>query len=226
MLTLFIDSLQSLDNNLFLFFNGFHNQYWDSVNMLLTSKFIWVPLYLSLIVSLLATRRLNTALFFAASIMLMIAVTDFSISTTIRPFLGRLRPSHPDNPISLLAHNVDGYKGGTYGFPSLHSTNSFALAVFIALVARNKAFTIFIVTWAIVHSYTRLYLGVHYPGDLFVGAIIGSLVGWGFYNLSLVVRRRFTDDSGHIIHKQRYNPWYLPIIIGILTVAGALLVSI
>ena len=72
---------------------------------------------------------------------------------------------------------VDDYRGGSYGFPSCHSANSFALASFMALLVANSGFRIFIFTWALLNSYTRLYLGVHYPGDLLTGAIIGSVFG-------------------------------------------------
>ena len=90
----------------------------------------------------------------------------------------RLRPSNLSNPLSELTHIVNGYRGGSYGFPSCHAANSFALAVFAATMLRQRSFTIFILLWAVINCYSRVYLGVHYPGDLLVGAIIGSLIGY------------------------------------------------
>lgn len=89
----------------------------------------------------------------------------------------RLRPSNPENPLSEMVHIVGGYRGGSYGFPSCHAANSFALASFLTLLFANRKLSLFIFAWAVLNSYSRVYLGVHYPGDLLVGAIIGTAAG-------------------------------------------------
>lgn len=89
----------------------------------------------------------------------------------------RLRPSNPENPLSEMVHIVGGYRGGSYGFPSCHAANSFALASFLILLFANRKLSLFIFAWAVLNSYSRVYLGVHYPGDLLVGAIIGTAAG-------------------------------------------------
>lgn len=88
-----------------------------------------------------------------------------------------LRPSNPENPLSEMVHIVGGYRGGSYGFPSCHAANSFALASFLILLFANRKLSLFIFVWAVLNSYSRVYLGVHYPGDLLVGAIIGTAAG-------------------------------------------------
>lgn len=98
-------------------------------------------------------------------------------ATLIRPEVCRLRPSNPSNPLSEMVHIVGGYRGGSYGFPSCHAANSFALASFLTLLFANRKLSLFIFAWAVLNSYSRLYLGVHYPGDLLVGAIIGTAAG-------------------------------------------------
>lgn len=100
-----------------------------------------------------------------------------SCATLIRPEVCRLRPSNPENPLSEMVHIVGGYRGGSYGFPSCHAANSFALASFLTLLFANRKLSLFIFAWAVLNSYSRVYLGVHYPGDLLVGAIIGTAVG-------------------------------------------------
>ena len=75
-------------------------------------------------------------------------------------------------------HVVNGYRGGRYGFPSCHAANTFALAMFMSLVFRNKRFSVMMFSWAIVVSYSRMYLGVHYFGDVFVGTAIGIAIGF------------------------------------------------
>ena len=92
---------------------------------------------------------------------------------------------------------VNNYRGGPYGFPSCHSANSFALATFLTFLTRRRKLAIFIFGWAILNSYTRLYLGVHYPGDLIVGAIIGSLIGWACCRLSIYVDKNFAGNAAH-----------------------------
>lgn len=100
-----------------------------------------------------------------------------SVCTLIRPEVCRLRPSNPENPLSEMVHIVGGYRGGSYGFPSCHAANSFALASFLTLLFANRKLSLFIFAWAVLNSYSRVYLGVHYPGDLLVGAIIGTAAG-------------------------------------------------
>lgn len=86
-------------------------------------------------------------------------------------------PLQSRNPLSEMVHIVWGYRGGSYGFPSCHAANSFALASFLILLFANRKLSLFIFAWAVLNSYSRVYLGVHHPGDLLVGAIIGTAAG-------------------------------------------------
>lgn len=231
MLTCTIDILQQLlvlDDRVFLFFNGFHSSYFDALMMMLTGKFIWVPLYAAMAAALFMSRRVAAALMLLVGVGLVIAITDYSIASWIRPYFCRLRPSNPDNPVSVMGHVVDGYRGGDYGFPSCHAANSFALAVFMSLVARRRLFTWFIFLWAVLHSYTRLYLGVHYPGDLIVGTLYGSLIGAVIYMLLRLV----PFGGKQLIHIDRnetiwiVRPWTWPVVTGVATVAVAAIVAV
>ena len=161
-----IDFLNQLDTQIFLTFNGLHSDFFDSFMKLFTGRFIWIPMYVAI-----------AALILSVAIGAAIALTDQTCATFIRPAVERLRPSNPENPLSQLVYTVGGYRGGSYGFPSCHSANSFALAVFVCCLFPRKRITLFILAWAALNSYTRLYLGVHYPGDLLVGAVIGSAYG-------------------------------------------------
>lgn len=89
----------------------------------------------------------------------------------------RFRPSH--NPeLEGLVHIVNGYRGGDYGFISSHAANTFALAVALSHFLKKKFryFPFFIFSWAALVSYSRIYLGVHYPGDVICGAMFGSVI--------------------------------------------------
>lgn len=176
-----IEYLNQLDSTVFLFFNGMHAPFFDKFMMLCTGRFIWIPMYATILFILFKTFKPKMVLVYVAAIVLAITLTDQTCATVIRPIVERLRPSNPDNPLSAYAHLVNGYRGGAYGFPSCHSANSFALAVFMGCLIGRRRFSMFIFGWAILNSYSRLYLGVHYPGDLLVGAVIGSAYGYGCY---------------------------------------------
>lgn len=169
-----IETLNQIDTQLFLFFNGMHCEFFDHFMKMFTMKFIWVPMYATILFVLIRMYDWRRALIFTLAIVLSIVLADQVCATFIRPEVERLRPSNPDNPLSAFVHIVDGYRGGSYGFPSCHGANSFALATILALVIRRRRIIMFAMAWAAINSYSRLYLGVHYPGDLLVGAIIGA----------------------------------------------------
>lgn len=172
-----LSSLVDVDTSVFLFFNGMHAPFWDSFMSMYSGRFIWVPMYATVLFLLYRSFGWRTATIYLLAIVLTITIADQVCATFIRPEIARLRPSNLDNPLSTLTQVVNGYRGGSYGFPSCHAANSAAFAAFMVAMVRLRKFTLFIVIWAIVNCYTRVYLGVHYPGDLLVGAIIGSAVG-------------------------------------------------
>ena len=85
---------------------------------------------------------------------------------------------------------MKGYCGGKYGFVSSHASNSFMVAVFSLLMIRRKWFSYSMVIWALIVGYSRIYLGVHYPGDVICGSLLGIIVGWGVYKLYEVTDSR------------------------------------
>lgn len=197
-----IEYLNQLDTSVLLFFNGMHSPFFDRFMMLCTGRFIWIPMYVTILFILLKSFRPKLVLLYAVAIALAITLTDQTCSSLIRPLVERMRPSNIENPLSAYLHIVDGYRGGRYGFPSCHAANSFALAVFIVCLVRRWRLAIFIFGWAVLNSYSRLYLGVHYPGDLLVGAMIGSAFGYLCYRLTLL----FNTASGGIVTSSCRTP--------------------
>lgn len=179
-----LDFLIDIDTQILLFFNGLHCSFFDYFMKAFTGKLIWVPMYATMLYILFRRFGWKVALCFTIGIACAIALADQIGASMIRPAVERYRPSNINNPIHTLVHIVDGYRGGRYGFPSCHAANSFALATFLSLLFAKRRFTLFIFIWAITTAYSRLYLGVHYPGDLFVGALIGSASGWLSYRIS------------------------------------------
>lgn len=143
-----------------------------------SGKWVWIPMYASILFLLLKNYRWRQTAVIVVCIAMAILLADQISGTLIRPVVERMRPANLANPISQFVHIVDGYRGGLYGFPSCHAANSFALAMFLAAFFANRQLSLAFFAWAAVNSYSRIYLGVHYPGDLIVGAAIGMSIGW------------------------------------------------
>ena len=225
-----IDYLIQTDTNVFLWLNSQHNLFWDVVMKMASGKIIWGGLYLALVYALWRAYGWRVALVTLLSAALCVLLADQLTATLMRPYFARLRPANLENPISPLVHIVDGYRAGRYGFPSSHASNTFAIATFLSLVLRRKRFTLFIYFWALLNCYSRIYLGVHYTGDILVGLIIGTLIGAivyvvyrfasfqiGFYNDLRRGDRFMSANIGKVSFF--FRPIDVPITIGLLTVA-------
>lgn len=186
----FILWLSDIDARLLLIVNGAHSLFFDSVMWCISGRWIWIPFYVVLAYLLFRRMSWKRASICLVTIGLIILAADQTCATLIRPEIGRLRPANLNNPLSSFVHVVNGYRGGRYGFPSCHAANTFALAVFMSLVIRHKWFTVMMFSWAFVVSYSRMYLGVHYFGDLFCGVTIGSLFAVLFYYLQNYLFKR------------------------------------
>lgn len=193
-----IEYIADIDTKVFLALNGMHTPRLDPVMWVLTGKFTWVPLYALLLWWLYKRFQWRQATVYLLAVIFTIVVADQVCGGALRGCIGRLRPANLDNPISHMVHIVNDYRGGSFGFPSCHGANSFGLAVIMSLIMKRRWFTLCILAWAVLNSYTRLYLGVHYPGDIIIGATIGSLMGWGMYRLAQWVIDRWlkADNTG------------------------------
>ena len=178
-----LETLQQLDQQLLLTLNGLNSPYWDSFMWLFTGRFIWIPMYATILYILCKNINVYVTLLTAVAIALTITYADQLCATWIRPAVERLRPSNLNNPLSDFVHIVNGKRGGSYGFPSCHASNSFGLAFFLLFFFRQRWLSIFILCWAVLNCYTRIYLGVHYPGDLLAGMFVGLSGALIFYYL-------------------------------------------
>lgn len=156
--------------------NSLHCAAMDPVMYALSGRFFWIPLYVLLAVVLVRRAGWRNGCMSLLLIALTVTLADQICASLLRPHFARMRPSNPDNPLSRHIHTVNGYRGGRYGFPSCHGANTFALAVYLARTTLRRTGACLMLLWAVAVSYTRIYLGVHYPGDLAVGASIGSAV--------------------------------------------------
>lgn len=216
-MTALINALQeavNADTGLFFFINRMHNTYFDYFMSAYSGRWIWIPMYASILYVMLRNFHWKVTLLCMVAIALTITFADQVCATWIRPFVERLRPANPENPISEMVHVVNNYRGGRYGFPSCHAANTFGLAFFIFFLFRKRWLTLFIMVWALLTCYSRVYLGVHYPGDLLAGALVGAIGAWLIY--SLFAKVSGYTRSGHVVHL------YAPALVGGLTVVGLL----
>ncbi len=181
-----IETLTSLDNQILLFFNSNHSPFMDEFMSLITGKWIWIPFYLILIDMLFKKLGPKYAALTLAAVVIAIVMTDQICASVLRPYIARLRPCNPDNPIFEAITLVKNIHPGSYSWPSCHAANTFALATLLSCVMRSRKFTIMIFSWAIIVSISRLYCGVHYPTDILCGAAFGSV--FGYLSLMLVSR--------------------------------------
>lgn len=194
-----LQKILEVDTNWFLYFNSFHNDFWDTVFLMITRKETWFPFYAIILFYFIKTYRIKSLL-----IIVFLALTVLAsdqISVFIKESVGRLRPVH-DPAIEHLVHNVL-RKGGHYGFVSSHATNSFALLFFTSRIFKNRGFTFLMLFWALIFSYSRIYSGVHYPLDILGGAILGSLIGFGFYKAMMFIENHFFIARPPKIEKTR-----------------------
>lgn len=181
-----LDELIKLDQQILLFFNQHHSLYWDQVMWVYTGKFIWIPLILSF-VWVYFRQNWKDAFWVILIMALVVTVCDQFASTICKPYFARFRPAQ-DPDFSQFVTIVNGYRGGRFGFISSHAANAAGMVTFTALLFRNRLYTSTAVIWALLTCYSRMYLGVHYPGDILAGSIWGILSGWGGYHLYLVGR--------------------------------------
>ena len=176
-----IEYLIELDKTIFLYFNSFHTLYLDQIFWIMTGKIIWIPLILSLLYVFFKQGWRESVL-----IVLMLGLTvllcDQISSGICKPLFERFRPTH-DPEFSQYVTTVNGYLGGMYGFISSHAANTFGVAMFLILIFKRRLFSISIIVWALLSSYSRLYLGVHYPGDILCGALVGLAIGYIIYRI-------------------------------------------
>lgn len=190
-----IEYLNDIDADVLLAVNGLHDLFQDAFWWLLTAKWSSALLLLALLWILLHQNRRH-ALLVLAMLALAVVFADQVSSGLIKHLVERLRPTH-DPSLESMVHVINGYRGGMYGFVSSHAANYCALAMLISLVMRHRLVTISMFTWTLLQCYSRMYLGVHYPGDIIGGLAVGLLAGWLVWQLMRWIERRWHLPRGH-----------------------------
>jgi undecaprenyl-diphosphatase len=185
-----LEYLKEIDLEILLLINSWHTPFLDKCMLVITGRNTWIPLYLFIIIFFYIKREKE---FLLALLFIIAAVisADLFASSLMKPLFHRLRPCHNED-ISKMLYLLKDICGGRYGFISSHAANTFAFSVFLFLyVGKEYKWVELFFIWASVVSISRVYLGVHYPADIGVGAIAGIIIGILFYYLYLQVRKKF-----------------------------------
>ncbi len=177
-----LDWLDQIDKQIFLFLNAFNSPFSDQLWYLITNIPSWIPFYMLLLFFVIKVFK-KDSIYLIGGILLVILCSDQFTSSFMKPFFGRLRPCH-DDEIGQLVHIVKKC-GGQFGFASGHSANSFGLAMFIWMVFRHYWKWVWLIfVWAFAVAFSRIMVGVHYPGDIIAGGLVGILFGWLLFKIT------------------------------------------
>lgn len=214
-----METLLSFDTSITLFINGSDSIWLDNFAWLLTKTATWSLLYLSILYFLWKSGNWRHACIVVLGLALCVLVSDQVASSVFKPLVCRLRPTH-DPAIMALVDTVRDYRGGMYGFFSSHAANTMSVAVFLSLALRHRATTISLLAWSLINCWTRLYLGVHFFGDILAGLVFGGLVGWCLYALSqrIIPMETRTD-------LMRRNQYEIPVAVTLVVISAGILAS-
>ena len=182
--------LISLDQQLLLSLNGSESLFFDGLVKTLTTAATWIPLYIALFYLVLKNNdRYQKVVLIVICAALCVFFAGSLDDMFIKPTVARWRPTH-DPVIGLDVDSVNGYRGGRFGFFFAHASNTFSIAIFFALLIRSRLLSVALILWSLVNCWTRLYLGVHFPGDILVGLLWGGIVGTAMWYLYIRLSKR------------------------------------
>jgi undecaprenyl-diphosphatase len=186
-----LEQLLQLDRTLTLMLNGSHQLWLDGFAMAVTSTWTWIPALLVFCYVVIRHGEMKDILLTLLTVGLCVLLADQIASGIFKPLVARPRPA--GDPLLMLDVDVvEGYRGGRYGFFSSHAANTFAVTTFVSLLVRYRPLSLTLICWALLNCWSRVYLGVHYVGDILCGILCGILVGaflyWAYRKVTGVQR--------------------------------------
>jgi undecaprenyl-diphosphatase len=184
------------DKQAMIFLNNLGSSTFDPFWILVSEKWFWIPLYVIFLYFLYKNFNKKSLFYILLFVALGITASD-QIANIFKFGFERLRPCH-DPSLEGLLREVK--CGGKFGFYSAHSSNSFFVATYLTILLgkKIKQLPYFLFVWAAIVAYSRVYLGMHFPGDIIIGAIMGILLAIFFGTLAKKVIKKSevtTQDS-------------------------------
>lgn len=170
-----MEQLIQIDQNWLVAINNWHAAWADSVMWIISAKLTWLPLYALLVGMLFWRFGWKKALIMLCFFGVAVGLSDFISSGIIKHLVCRPRPTH-EPALQGMLHIVNGYQGGMYGFVSSHAANTMSCGLLFSLIWKNWKATLPLMLWVALNCYSRMYLGVHYPGDIIGGLIVGAML--------------------------------------------------
>ena len=192
-----IQRLIDIDKQVMLALNGSDSLYMDGVMKIYTTSVVWIPVALVLLFIVLKNNTPRGSLLAVLAVAGTILACDQVSSHLIKPMVARLRPSH-DPMFMHLIDTFNGYRSGSFSFTSSHACNSFGIFTIISLIIRNRILSLSLLLWASINSFSRIYLGVHFPGDILCGAVLGASIGSLVYLLYNIINMRINKSPMRI----------------------------
>ena len=222
-------TLQLYDEQLMQLINHQGSFFTDMFWFYYTNKLFWLLAVICIFYTIWA-RSHNWRDFLALLLALgvLALLTDWFPAHYVRPFFARPRPSHTEG-LEHMLHYVNNYRGGAYGFFSNHASNAFGAVTMLYMLFRSRWMAFVGFTWAILLCYSRLYLGVHFLGDILAGALWGVAVALVIYSVYAMFHRRMTETSGWPSIAQSYRqsePWLIIGSIGVTVIVIALIAAL
>lgn len=176
------------DKQAMIFLNNLGSSTFDPFWILVSEKWFWIPLYVIFLYFLYKNFNKKSLFYILLFVALGITASD-QIANIFKFGFERLRPCH-DPSLEGLLREVK--CGGKFGFYSAHSSNSFFVATYLTILLGKKINQLpyFLFVWAAIVAYSRVYLGMHFPGDIIIGAIMGILLALFFGILAKKVIRK------------------------------------
>lgn len=178
-----MEELIQLDEQLFLYLNGLGTSTFDAFWLFITGKWNAIPMYAILLVVLYKKLQLKKTLITIVLIAVLITCTD-QLANLFKHGFERFRPCHNESLVDLM-RLVKEHCGGRYSYFSAHAASSMALAVFLGNVLKSevKYLFYFLIVWALLVGYSRIYIGVHFPADVITGFFLGTIIALLLYKL-------------------------------------------